>query len=156
MELIGPSGNSLAGMSQAREQRLVQQLVPHPAVEALGVAILLRLARGDVVPVDPGLARPRQHRIGRQFGARVSFADMPPADRFAIVADDRHRLAPPDDEGGKLTRHPLARNRRVYDRRQVPQRRIRMTSKGATSFTQSSLESHRVTIKIPLREQSAG
>ena len=33
----------------------------------------------------------------------------------------------------------------------VPQRRIRVNSKGGTGFVQSSVESHRVTIDIPLR-----
>ena len=92
-------------MDQAREQRLVQQFVPHPAVEALDGAVLGRLARRDVMPVDPGLARPRQHRVGRQLGA--------------VVADDHARLAPPHNKGGKLARHPLARDRRAHDRRQA-------------------------------------
>ena len=35
------------------KKRLVEQLVPQSASEALGEGILDRLARSDVVPVDP-------------------------------------------------------------------------------------------------------
>lgn len=39
-------------MVQAEEQGLVEQLVAHAAVEALEIAILHRLAWGDVMPLD--------------------------------------------------------------------------------------------------------
>ena len=47
-----------AGVGQRSEQRLVQQLVPQPAVEALVVAVLLRLARRHVMPAVSS-AQPR-------------------------------------------------------------------------------------------------
>ena len=68
-------------------------------------AVLGRLARRDAMPVDPGLARPRQHRVGRQLGA--------------VVADDHARLAVRLNKAGKFPRHPQARDRRVHDRRQA-------------------------------------
>ena len=46
--IVGPGGNCLTGMGQAREQRLVQELIAHPAVEALHGAVLGRLSRRDV------------------------------------------------------------------------------------------------------------
>ena len=103
--IVRPSGNRLAGMSKAREQRLVQQLIAHSAVETLNGAVLGRLARRDVMPVDAGLARPRQHRVGRQLSA--------------VVADDRRRPAVHHDKPSEFTRHPHARDRRVHHRRQT-------------------------------------
>ena len=42
-------------MGERSEERLVQQLVAQPAVEALDEGILLRLARCDVMPFEPCL-----------------------------------------------------------------------------------------------------
>jgi len=51
----------------AGEQVLVEALVPQPAIEALHEAILHRLARRDVVPLDLG---------GRWCGAHTAGADF--------------------------------------------------------------------------------
>ena len=45
-----PALDDGAGLGEAGEDLLVQALVAEPAVEALDEAVLLRLARGDVVP----------------------------------------------------------------------------------------------------------
>jgi hypothetical protein len=37
---------------EAEEQALVQELIAHPAVEGFDVAILHRLSRRNVVPLD--------------------------------------------------------------------------------------------------------
>ena len=58
--VVSPVAQHRAGMAQLGEQRLVQALVAQAIVEALDVAILLRLARRDVVPFDPALLRPAQ------------------------------------------------------------------------------------------------
>src|SRR5215210_4729554 len=50
-----PGRDQLTRVIQAEEQALVQQLVPHAAIERLAIAILHRLARGDVVPLNPVL-----------------------------------------------------------------------------------------------------
>ena len=58
---------------------LVQALVPQLAVEALQEAVLLRLARRDVVPFDAVLLGPLKHGIAGELGA--------------VVEDDHLRLA---------------------------------------------------------------
>ncbi len=92
-------------MRQRAKQRLVQQLVPEPSVEALDESVLARLPGGDVVPGDAAFVGPAQHGIGGQFGA--------------VVRDDRHRLATPRDEVVELTRDPEARDRGIGDERQA-------------------------------------
>jgi hypothetical protein len=49
-------------VSEILEDLLVQELVPQPADEALDEGVLLRLARRDVMPVEPGAVGPRQDR----------------------------------------------------------------------------------------------
>ena len=44
-----------AGVRQAPEEVLVQALVPESSVQALDEAVLLRLARSDVVPLDAAI-----------------------------------------------------------------------------------------------------
>jgi len=53
--IVLPDRQSLADMGERSEERLVQQLVAQPAVEALDEGILLWLARRDVMPFDPCL-----------------------------------------------------------------------------------------------------
>ena len=72
-----------AGVRQRAEQRLVEQLVAQPAVEALDEAVLLRLAGRDVVPADAGLVGPGEDGVGGQLRA--------------VVADDHGRA---DRAGG--------------------------------------------------------
>jgi hypothetical protein len=55
--LVGhPSRDQIAGIGESSEQRFVEKLVAHPAVEAFYKAILHRLTWPDVVPFDLGLA----------------------------------------------------------------------------------------------------
>src|SRR5690242_8630909 len=77
-------------MGERAEEGLVQQLVPEPAVEALDQGVLLRLARGDVVPLDASVLTPPQDRHAGQLGAVVRDA----RDRLAAPGDDRIELAP--------------------------------------------------------------
>jgi len=58
VEVIRPEGNFLFGMIEPEEQRLVQEFVPHAAIEALAKAVLHRLSRCDIVPCDAVLLRP--------------------------------------------------------------------------------------------------
>ena len=50
---------------------LVQALVPQLAVEALHEAVLLRLARRDVVPFDAVVLGPLEHGISGELGSVV-------------------------------------------------------------------------------------
>jgi hypothetical protein len=54
------------------EQRLVQQLIAKPTVEAFDEAVLLRLAGRNVMPGDRVVIGPGQHRGRGQFGAVVT------------------------------------------------------------------------------------
>lgn len=49
-----------AGVSDRREQRLVEAFVPKAPVEPFNEAVLHRLARRDLMPLDPPLPRPAQ------------------------------------------------------------------------------------------------
>jgi len=50
--IIAPDGQLPAGLGQAVEQLLVEELIAQRAVEALDEAVLLGLAGIDVMPFD--------------------------------------------------------------------------------------------------------
>ena len=52
---VGPAGHGVAGMVDAEEQGLVQELVTHPTVEGFAVPILHGLACGKPQPSSPPL-----------------------------------------------------------------------------------------------------
>lgn len=52
-----PFAELLAGVVDTEEQAFVQQLIAHPAVERLAIAVLHRLAGGDVMRPVRGLAQ---------------------------------------------------------------------------------------------------
>jgi len=56
--VLRPGGDHDAGMVKAQEQGLVEQLIAHATIEALAVAVLHRLAGGDIVPLDANLPAP--------------------------------------------------------------------------------------------------
>lgn len=91
-----------AGMVKAVEQRLVQQLVPHPPVEGFHVGVLHRLAGRDVAPLDLLILAPGQDCIGGELGP--------------VVADDHARLAASGNDVGQFARYSTDRDRRVGDR----------------------------------------
>jgi len=95
---------------ETEEQALVEQLITHPAVEALAEAVLHRFARGDVVPVDAVLGTPGEDGVRGQLGPMVRY--------------DHAGLAASFDQGGQLPRHPLAGDRGVGDRRQTFPRHV--------------------------------
>jgi hypothetical protein len=70
-----PGGEFDAGVTDRGEQRLVQAFVPEPPVEAFHEAVLHRLSRRDVVPVDAPLLAPSQDRHTGQFGA-VAYPEL--------------------------------------------------------------------------------
>ena len=92
-------------MIQAEKEGLVEQLVAHAAVEALDVAILHRLAWGDVMPLDSHFPAPGEDCVRGQLGA--------------VVADDYSGLAALGDQIGELAHDPTPRDRRVRHRTQA-------------------------------------
>ena len=67
--VVAPQGQLTAGISQAVEDLFVQAFIPQAAVEGLDVAILLRLARIDVMPLDLVVVRPLQDGLAGELGA---------------------------------------------------------------------------------------
>ena len=67
--VISPEGQLAAGIGQAVEDFLVQTFVAQAAVEAFDVAILLRLARVDVVPFDVVRVGPFQDGLAGELGS---------------------------------------------------------------------------------------
>ena len=69
--VMAPSRQHFSGVGEAIEDILVEAFVPQFPIEAFNEAILLRLARRDVVPGDAGLVLPFQDRPAGQFRAVV-------------------------------------------------------------------------------------
>ena len=65
---VGPACHGIAGMVDAEEQCLVQEFIPHPAVERLAVPILHGLAWGDLVPLHLHPLRPFKDRGRGELG----------------------------------------------------------------------------------------
>ena len=97
-------------MGEVAEHRLVQKLVPHPAVEAFHKAIQHRLARRDIVPFDFGLGALLEDLVRGQF--------------CPIVTDDHPGSTTAFDERSQFPCHAAARERSVRDRRQTLARHI--------------------------------
>ena len=58
--------------SQRGEQVLVQALVAQATIKAFDKAVLLRLARRDVMPLDPGVLAPGEDGVTGELGAIVA------------------------------------------------------------------------------------
>jgi len=91
-----PTRDDLAGMIEAAEQRLGQEVVAHPRIERRTDAVLHRLAGRDEVPGHTGLLAPARHRGRGEPGA--------------VVADDRAGLAASGDARRRLPREAAARD----------------------------------------------
>lgn len=63
--IVRPFSNGATGMIEAEEQAFIEQLVAHPTVETLDIAVLHRLSRRDVVPLDLVILRPGKDGIRR-------------------------------------------------------------------------------------------
>lgn len=86
-----PNRDLRAGVVEVEEQRLIEKLVAHAAVEALGEAVLHRLARRDEVPVDTAVAASGEHGVAGELRA--------------VVADDNPQLAVPLDDRRQFASH---------------------------------------------------
>ncbi len=69
--VVAPKGQRSAGIGQAVEDLLVEAFVAQASVEALDVAILLRLSGVDVVPLDAVVVGTFQDGLAGEFGAIV-------------------------------------------------------------------------------------
>jgi hypothetical protein len=103
--VILEDGEHLPRMGERGEQRLIEQLVAKAPIETLDEGVLLRLARGDVMPFDPGLLGPAQNGDAGQFRS--------------IVGDAHGRPASHSDEGVELAHDPQARQRCIGRQRQA-------------------------------------
>src|SRR5690606_27329973 len=99
-------------MGKSEEQRLVEQLVAHAAVEALGEGVLHRLARRDVMPLHADRCRrvetcwPKPAAASRH--RTLSLTIMPGLPRCAISSvNSRTTLRPEIEDSGTAARHSL-------------------------------------------------
>jgi hypothetical protein len=58
-----PGADLFPRVGEAEEQRFVQKLVTHASIEAFAKAVLNRLARGDVMPLDLAFVRPEKDGV---------------------------------------------------------------------------------------------
>jgi hypothetical protein len=94
-----PALDQLAGVREAEEPLLVEALVPQPAVEALHVRVLHRLAGADELEADAAALRPGQEGAARELRA--------------VVAHDPRGQRPPPGEAVQRLGDATARQRGV-------------------------------------------
>jgi len=90
----GPSRQRRSGVIEIVEDRLIEQLVTHAAVERFADPVLHRFSGGNEMPSGPTALSPGEHRVGGELGS--------------VVRDDQIGFATPGDDGVKLARHPPA------------------------------------------------
>src|ERR1700731_1471334 len=90
---------------ETEEQGFVQQLVTLPAVEALAEAVLRRLTRGDVVPIDAVLGTPGEDGIRGEFGPMIRYDHAGLAARWSRVLSSRATRLPEIEVSGTAARH---------------------------------------------------
>ena len=105
IEVIHPEGKFFLGVIEPEEKGLVQEFVPHAAIEALAKAVLHRFSRRDIVPCDAVLRSPAEVRVRGELRP--------------IVRDDHPRFPPPFDQDAQFPRDPFPRDRRVGNRRET-------------------------------------
>lgn len=71
------------GMGEAPEQRPVQKLIAHAAIETSDIAVLHRLARSDIMPLHAALTAPCEHGNASELCAIIA-GDHP---RLAMLSD---------------------------------------------------------------------
>ena len=104
--VLPPCADDLAGMTVAGEQMLVEALIPEPAIEALDEAVLHRLSRCDIVPLDAAILLPFKHRIACQLGAALRI-DPPDQSVTDGVADHHTGVATMLSDGIKFAGNAL-------------------------------------------------
>ena len=110
IEVDDPGSNLGAGIVEIEEERLVEKLGAHAAVEAFDEAILHRPSGREEVPVDGVVMTPGEHGVAGVFRA--------------VVADDHAWLAMALYDGRQFARHAPARDRSVRDRTEALLRHV--------------------------------
>ena len=100
-----PTRQSLSGVAEVVEDRLIEQFVAHSAIERFADPVLHRLARRDEMPGDPALLRPGEHCARGELGS--------------MVGDDQVRPAAPGDDGVEFAGDAPPRDRGVRDHGQA-------------------------------------
>ena len=108
------TGDRRTGVVEVAEQGLVEEFVPHPAVECLEDAVLHRSSGSDGVPLDAGLLRPEQDGI-RGEPASPAFGSVPSSLTTSLglpylatsVVSSRATRLPEIDVSGMAARHCL-------------------------------------------------
>jgi hypothetical protein len=90
---------------ETEEQTLIEQLVPHPAIEAFAKTILHGFAGRDEVPGHSVLLRPGKHDVRCELGA--------------VIRDDHAGLAAPFDQRRQLSSYAPSRDRGIRDGREA-------------------------------------
>ena len=85
--VVAPEGQLAAGSGEAVKDLRVEAFVAQTAVKAFDVAVLLRLAGVDAVPLDAVIGGPFQDRLAGELGAPPRENDPP--DRFLIFVDQK-------------------------------------------------------------------
>lgn len=92
-------------MVQVAKHGLVEQFIPHPPVDTFHKTGLHRLARRDVMPLDPVLGTPAQDGVRSQFRA-VSLTVILGFPRHSIrIVSSRATRRPDIDVSGIAARH---------------------------------------------------
>lgn len=74
--VVSPQGQLAAGIGQAVEDLLIQAFVAQATIEGLDEAVLLRLARIDVMPFDAVFVGPFQDGLAGELGAVACWEGM--------------------------------------------------------------------------------
>jgi hypothetical protein len=61
--VLDPYADRRAGVIEALEERVVEQLATHASVRALDERVLSRLVRRGIMPIDFGFSAPGEHRV---------------------------------------------------------------------------------------------
>ena len=100
-----PTRQSVSGVSEIVEDRLIEQFVAHSAIERFADPVLHRLARRDEMPGDLALLRPGEHCVRGELGS--------------MVGDDQVRPAALGDDGVEFAGDASPRDRGVRNRGQA-------------------------------------
>ena len=111
VEVLPPLGDGAADVVEAKEQALIQQLVAHPAIEALDIPVLHRLARRDVVPFDAMILRPGEDGVRGELraGSETITPGLPRREMRAVSsrATRRPEIDVSGDRGQAFARHVI-------------------------------------------------
>ncbi len=133
-------------MGEVTKLRLVQELVPHPAVKAFYKAILHRLARRDVTPLD--LLLGAHFRIAFEVrSVLLSLTIIPSLSRRSISAVISRATRQPSIEGEPSCRHRFEADRDRIGGNAFP--------RGVINYVQHAEASPAGELVMPIRRESS-